>query len=147
MNQTKPIKTCRCKLSIGISILLLQFIHIPYRQHYWRTGLLSIDICILHSMFKCMKTEIKSVIYMDFDLYCRSDGQAFFNRDDLRCGFISPSAFPFDFYNVQYFLNWYFWCIFRDITFILGILNSMLQVSFFSKWKSSIIHFQIYFYN
>lgn len=127
MNQTKPIKTCRCKLSIGISILLLQFIHIPYRQHYWRTGLLSIDICIFHSMFECIKTLIKlvkSVIYMDFDLYCKSDA-AFFNRDDLRCVFISPSAFSFDFYNLQYFLNWYFWCIFRDITFILGILNSM----------------------
>lgn len=100
MNQTKPFKTCKCKLSIGI--LLLQFIHIPYRQHYWGTGLLSIDtcICIFHSMFECIKTVIKlvkSVIYMDFDLYCKSDAQAFFNRDDLRCVFISLSAFSFEF--------------------------------------------------
>lgn len=56
MNPKNPIKSCRCKLCIGIATSSLQIIHIPYRQRFWRTGLLAVDI--LHSIYMGIKTVI-----------------------------------------------------------------------------------------
>lgn len=57
--KNNSIKTCRCKMSIELTTSSLQFIYIPYRELYWRIGLLSVDNLSINTLaYICIHTVI-----------------------------------------------------------------------------------------